>query len=190
HWHNPFCEDKIRQKIEARKHDTDWYDVYGLGLTGKIEGLVFRNWTVVADDPITSQEVEVSADGISFRSLATYSATTNRLSYTPQVNGIVYYRIKATSALQQTAYSNIVALRTNNTKDNSFIVSTLISNEIMVNAEENYNYRLVDVNGKMIATGAGKKGINKINMQNNASGIYVIQLINDNNKQTERIIKQ
>lgn len=51
HWNNPFCSQKIRDKIEARKHDTDWYSVYGKGLTGKIEGLVFRNWHVVTDLP-------------------------------------------------------------------------------------------------------------------------------------------
>lgn len=51
HWHNPFCPEKLRQKIEARKYDKDWYDVYGRGLTGKIEGLVFRNWHVVDDLP-------------------------------------------------------------------------------------------------------------------------------------------
>jgi phage terminase large subunit len=52
HWHNPFCPQKIRNKIESRKEtDPEWYDVYGKGKTGRIEGLVFRNWYVVPTIP-------------------------------------------------------------------------------------------------------------------------------------------
>lgn len=52
HWHNPFCPQKIRNKIESRKEtDPEWYDVYGKGKTGRIEGLVFRNWFVVPAIP-------------------------------------------------------------------------------------------------------------------------------------------
>ncbi|MEI7668923.1 MAG: terminase large subunit, partial [Pseudomonadota bacterium] len=45
HRSNPFIEDKIRNKIEALKEvDLESWRVYARGLTGKIEGLIFRNW--------------------------------------------------------------------------------------------------------------------------------------------------
>jgi phage terminase large subunit len=45
HRHNPFLEDKTRQKIESLKEvDTELWRVYARGLTGKITGLVFNNW--------------------------------------------------------------------------------------------------------------------------------------------------
>lgn len=45
HRHNPFCPDSIRAKIEALKDkDPELYKVYARGLTGKIEGLVYRDW--------------------------------------------------------------------------------------------------------------------------------------------------
>ena len=45
HRHNPFLSQKIRDKIEALKErDIDLWRVYGRGLTGKIEGLILRNW--------------------------------------------------------------------------------------------------------------------------------------------------
>lgn len=48
HRHNPFCQQKIRDKIEAlRFKDLELFKVYGRGLTGKIEGLIFRNWNLV-----------------------------------------------------------------------------------------------------------------------------------------------
>lgn len=48
HKHNPFCVQRIRDKIEAlRFKDIELYKVYGLGLTGKIEGLILRNYNLV-----------------------------------------------------------------------------------------------------------------------------------------------
>jgi phage terminase large subunit len=44
---NPFAPKKSIEKIEARIDDKEWYDVYGRGKTGKIEGLVYRNWFIV-----------------------------------------------------------------------------------------------------------------------------------------------
>lgn len=45
HEHNPFLSDKIREKIEALKDvDEELWRVYARGMTGKIEGLIFRNW--------------------------------------------------------------------------------------------------------------------------------------------------
>lgn len=53
HRHNPFCPESIRQKIEALKDkDVELYKVYGRGLTGKIEGLIFRDWFIVDAVPV------------------------------------------------------------------------------------------------------------------------------------------
>ncbi|UOQ53067.1 PBSX family phage terminase large subunit [Hymenobacter cellulosivorans] len=52
HIHNPFVKPKQRAKIEALKEkDLELWKVYARGLTGKIEGLVLRNWTVVEEVP-------------------------------------------------------------------------------------------------------------------------------------------
>ena len=45
HEHNPFLPSAMRDKIEALKEvDEDLWKVYARGLTGKIQGLIFRNW--------------------------------------------------------------------------------------------------------------------------------------------------
>lgn len=45
HEHNPFLPQGMRDKIEALKEvDEDLWKVYARGLTGKIQGLIFRNW--------------------------------------------------------------------------------------------------------------------------------------------------
>lgn len=47
HRHNPFLPQKIRDKIEGLKDkDIELWKVYARGLTGKIEGLVLRNWNL------------------------------------------------------------------------------------------------------------------------------------------------
>lgn len=52
HRHNPFVKDKIREKLEGLKFkDEELWKVYARGLTGKIEGLIFRNWMKVPEIP-------------------------------------------------------------------------------------------------------------------------------------------
>ena len=110
--------------------------------------------------------------------------------YSPFQTGNLYYRLKVTSVLDQTVYSNIIVLKATANVDNQYYVSTLVRDEIMINASQNYNYRLTDANGRIISSGNGIKGINKIDISNKAAGMYIIQLINNNQIKSERIIKQ
>lgn len=51
HRHNPFLSDKIREKIEALKDkDIDLWKVYARGMTGRIEGLIYKKWYVLKED--------------------------------------------------------------------------------------------------------------------------------------------
>jgi phage terminase large subunit len=64
HRHNPFCPQKIRDKIEAlRFKDIELFKVYGRGLTGKIEGLIFRNYNLVDTIP---EDARLIAYGLDF----------------------------------------------------------------------------------------------------------------------------
>ena len=48
HRHNPFVPEKIREKLEDLKNkDMELFKVYARGMTGKIEGLIFRNFGFV-----------------------------------------------------------------------------------------------------------------------------------------------
>lgn len=56
HRHNPFCLPKIREKLEAlRFQDMELFKVYARGLTGKIEGLIFRNYKTVDSIPLGAE---------------------------------------------------------------------------------------------------------------------------------------
>jgi len=63
HEHNPFLSQKIRDKIEALKDvDEELWNVYARGKTGKIEGLIFRNWDIVDSVPEGAKYIASSLD--------------------------------------------------------------------------------------------------------------------------------
>jgi hypothetical protein len=165
--------------------------IHDVSLSGTADkGKHNLRWNIVADEPIKTIVVEASNDGSSYRALTNVAPSAVNFSYTPFEKTDMYYRIKATSVISQTVYSNIVSLRAVSKAEKAFNVSTFVNSEIAVNASENYQYSISDINGKLVAKGNGTKGINKIDVQNKPSGIYVIQIISNNDKVTERIIKQ
>jgi phage terminase large subunit len=63
HRHNPFLPDIIRKKIEAiRSEDEELWKVYARGMTGKIEGLIYRNWGTIGTIPSEAQLVGAGLD--------------------------------------------------------------------------------------------------------------------------------
>lgn len=64
HRHNPFLDQRVRDKIEALKDDDlELWKVYARGLTGKIVGLVFNNWYVCERIP---EGATLVANGLDF----------------------------------------------------------------------------------------------------------------------------
>jgi hypothetical protein len=148
------------------------------------------NWNIIADEPIKTIEVQTSNDGTGFNMLSSVAAAATKFSYQPFKNSTIFYRLKVTSVLNQVVYSNTIALKATGANENLFSVSTLVQQDITVNAADKYQYTLNDMNGKIITTGNGLKGINHINISKQSRGMYIIQLFNNNQRQTERIIKQ
>lgn len=63
HRHNPYCPESIRNKIEGlRDKDMELFKVYARGLTGKIEGLIYRDWDIVESVPIDAEWVGSALD--------------------------------------------------------------------------------------------------------------------------------
>lgn len=62
HRHNTFLDQKIHDKIEAIE-DPELYKVYARGLTGKLEGVIFRDYNVV---PGVSPDAKLIGYGLDF----------------------------------------------------------------------------------------------------------------------------
>lgn len=48
---NPYLSEVQIAEIESNKDDENWWKVYGLGLTGRLEGLIYKRWQQVAEVP-------------------------------------------------------------------------------------------------------------------------------------------
>ncbi len=164
--------------------------IHNVTLQGKNNNNLHQlNWSIISDEPIITQVLEASSNAIDFLAIMTDASGAKNYDYTPSKSGTLFYRLKVTSSIGESHYSNIVALKSNN-NEKLFTVSTLVQQDIKVTATENYSYNLYDANARLIITGTARKGISNINIVNLPSGMYILQMMNENYKQTERIIKQ
>ncbi|MES2432116.1 MAG: T9SS type A sorting domain-containing protein, partial [Bacteroidota bacterium] len=148
------------------------------------------NWNIISDEPIKSVVVETSTDGRNFKDINSFSSGISNFAYSPFEKNDIYYRLKVTSTYNQTVYSNTIVLKSVSSASKMFTVSTLVKNDVSINATERFQYMLTDMNGKVLAKGNGTQGFNKINTDTYSKGVYVLQLISNNQRQIERIIKQ
>ncbi len=147
------------------------------------------SWTIKADEAIKNIVLESSSNGVNFTPLASLTGISTKFSYNPYQSNTVYYRLRVTSVINQTVYSNTISLKSTENSDASFKVSTLVQNDIRINAPENYQYKIIDINGRQLATGNGVKGLNTIDISNKANGMYILQLFAQSKNQSEKIIK-
>ena len=175
------------------------YKLKGLGTPLPIRSIVLAgktssnqhqlNWNIITDDVISSASIETSADGIHFTALTTVNTESKDFSYTPSGNiKDIYYRIKVTSVLQQVMYSNTVLLKKSN--PGNFKVINLTQGITSIQASVPYHYRLMDMNGTVLAKGTAAAGFNRLNLSARPAGMYLLQLVSNKEIQTERIIKQ
>jgi hypothetical protein len=159
-------------------------------LSGEIENDKHDlSWSIVADEPIKSLSIESSFDGSIFNTLTTLSVDEKTFSYAPLLSENIFYRLKVTSANGKESYSNIVPLKKIEQKNKLFSVSNIVSSEITVNASDNFQYQLADMSGRIIRTGKADAGISNININNSPNGIYIMQIICNSQKTTQRIVK-
>ncbi|MEN9571839.1 MAG: hypothetical protein RL172_3070 [Bacteroidota bacterium] len=148
------------------------------------------NWSLVCYESIGAITLEQSADGLQYKSIVTPTQGQNSYSYSPYLRNDLYYRVKIASASGKIVYSNTVLLKGVSNGSTRFTVSTYTQGSIRITAYENYSYQLVDLNGNRIAAAAGKAGIHQIDISNKPAGMYLLQLISNHNRQTEKIIKE
>ena len=149
----------------------------------------YLSWNIIADEAIKSIIVQSSSDGRFFSNLANVNPKENSFTNTPANKNDIYYKLKVTSVIDQTVYSNVVAIKAI-AQVEKFKVSSLIHNELVVTAPENYQYQVADLQGRVVKTGNSSYGVNTFNVSNLPNGMYVITMLSKNQRQTERIIKQ
>jgi hypothetical protein len=146
------------------------------------------NWSVISDEPIAEQVIELSSNGTAFTAAQQVAVPNISVSLAANTEKTIYYRLKATSVIGEVAYSNIVAMR-NSSTNKPFELVAVSQNNFTVNAFKEGTYKLFDTNGKQMISGRLQKGIQLLNTIGLAKGIYFVQFISNDNIQTERILK-
>jgi hypothetical protein len=164
--------------------------IHSVAMQGKIiKNTHELNWNIISDEPIVKQVLEASSNGIDFSPIMIDVTGAKSFNYTPNKSGTLFYRLKITSSIGESSFSNIVVIKASG-EEKLFTVSTLTQSDIHVTALANYNYNIYDANARLITSGKQLKGNNIIKIVNLPTGMYILQMMNNNYKQTERIIKQ
>ena len=60
---NESLDESIIKSIEARKHNKGWWQVYGLGQLGEVEGKIYKDWAIIDEIP---HEARLERYGLDF----------------------------------------------------------------------------------------------------------------------------
>ena len=147
------------------------------------------SWNIITDVPAEKLVIEKSENGINYVELETIVNSESAYAYRPETNGNIYYRLKAISQTGHVTYSNTIVLRSDFNSKDLFKITTLVHEEINIQAKEEFKFQVMDMTGRSIQKGARQTGHSTINMNNSPNGIYFIQIISKTQKITQRIVK-
>jgi len=158
---------------------------------------VYLFWNVILDEYINGFVIEKSLDGIKFDSIGFTNVTNLDQSFfdfndkTPTSNGFTYYRLKWVEG-GHTSYSNISAVEIKNDNNFSFTPSNnelVIQKHIIDNSI--YSIKIIDNIGKQIFSKNNiKSNLEKIDITDLPSGVYVISIETEQEIKTHRFIKK
>ena len=147
------------------------------------------SWSIISDEAIKNLSLESSFDGSMFTTLTKLAPSDKSFSYAPLLSENIFYRLKVTSVTGQISYSNIIPLKAIEERSKAFTISTIVNSQITVDASQNYRYQLADMSGRIIRTGSADAGLTNININNSPDGIYIMQIICNSQRTTQRIVK-
>ncbi len=146
------------------------------------------NWTIVADETITQQVLEVSSNGRDFQSLSKMNADARTYTYLPMNSGVLYYRLRVTFNNNKQYFSNIVVLQNKISKPE--IVTNPVHNSIQIKSPSAFKYAIVDFSGRALMKGNLVQGVNTIATDGLTNGMYIIQYNNGQKDYAEKFMKQ
>lgn len=166
------------------------------------------NWTTVTEINTDHFEIERSVDGINFTTVGSKAAagnSTDVINYQHtdaigSLSGVIYYRIKTVDMDGKVSYSKIVSLRLNgavkafNVYPNPFVSDLKVVLEAASDAA--VTVRISNAAGQTVFSRATfvQKGNNVIVIASELSalqkGMYFVEVISEDGKQTQKIIKR
>ncbi|MBK8951083.1 MAG: T9SS type A sorting domain-containing protein [Chitinophagaceae bacterium] len=167
------------------------------------------NWVTASEINVSRFEIERSYDGINFTSVGARQANGNSTSdisynYTDPItisSGIIYYRLKTLDIDGKTNLSNVVALRINGGLISNFSVypnpfTSDLKIELNTEKDAKATLRISNASGQIVVNRNTQlqKGNNVIVLSAELSslnrGMYILDIITEQGKMTQKIIKR
>ena len=150
------------------------------------------NWEIVADETITNQLLEISHDGRNFVPLFQPLSSERSYSYKPINTATALYRLSVMFDNGSHYYSNVVAIKTPTDNTRPKLLNSLVTNgSLIISSPGNFDYYLIDLNGKILNKGKLATGMNAIDAHLFVSGMYFIRYTDGSNEQwIEKLVKQ
>ncbi|KAK6020364.1 bacterial pre-peptidase domain protein [Ostertagia ostertagi] len=151
-----------------------------LELRGAMEGDRHSlSWTIEADEQLVSQPLVQSP------------AADRMYAYRPSTPLSAQYRLHVTFDNGHEYYSNIITIRNDPNAPRPKLVSTLIhSSEVTITSPGNYEYIIVDMNGKTVSKGKLVNGLNTVQAPGITTGLYLLRTSNLEQSWTDKFIRQ
>lgn len=148
------------------------------------------NWIIEADEAITEQVLEISTDGRSFRPLIQPANADRSYTYLPANTSSALYRLSVRFDNNSHYYSNVVLIKSADTKRPKLVNNLISNNSITVTSPAGYDYIISDMNGKILNKGRVNNGMNTINAGGIVTGVYLIRFTDGYQQWTEKLVKQ
>lgn len=167
------------------------------------------DWTTASEINASRFEIERSYDGVNFSSIGTKQAVGNSASdvnylYSDPISissGIIYYRIKSVDIDARSSFSKVVALRINGKAVSGLTVypnpfTTDLKVELNADKEVSAVLRVSNAAGQVVVNKNAQimKGNNVIVLSSELSalnrGMYIVELITEEGRLTQKIIKR
>jgi glucose/arabinose dehydrogenase len=160
-------------------------------------GDVEVSWKTTHESGLKEFQLEYSADGRSYQSVATLAAvnSANGAAYTqkhlPAAGGTVYYRLKVLNLDNSFEFSPVLTIRLDKPLTGASIPSLVRNKRLVLTLYEPYNtLRLISPAGSVLLTRnvAGMTGLNDISLPELPAGTYIIQLTGNGRPFSGRIV--
>ena len=159
-----------------------------------VENNIELSWQTASEVNTQSFEVQHSANGISWNTLAAVNASGNftgllnyRFVHTQPAAGVNYYRLKMVDLDGTFAYSKIVNAVYSRTAINAYLYPNPTTGKVAFGAEQARDVAVFDLSGNAVFTKSGRtEGLDLTSLRN---GVYMVSWMDETNQKfTQRLV--
>ena len=147
------------------------------------------NWMNGIAKPGEAITVLYSIEESEFKELARPDINTTSYVHGIKSPGVYAYKLKIIEKNGSVRFTNTIKIEATETAG-IFKVIKQAQQPVIVNATEPYDYKVVDINGRIIQIGKASAGTKSIDIRNYPTGIYNLKLVNQHEERVEKFMNK